>query len=98
MHGLNGNEATRGRGDFLPRDLDVRLGPGPVFAYEWLTTTRRWQLYALRALFVSLILAGMMFIWQIELSRVNQSQTVSIQQLAEYGEQFYSTIVSIELT
>ena len=24
------------------------MGPGPVFVYEWLTTTRRWQLYALR--------------------------------------------------
>jgi ABC-type transport system involved in multi-copper enzyme maturation permease subunit len=76
----------------------VRLGPGPVFAYEWLTTTRRWQLYAVRALFVTLILAGMMFIWQVELSRTNHSQTVSLQQLAEYGERFYSTIVSIELT
>ena len=31
----------------------VRLGPGPVFAYEWLTTTRRWQLYAMRAGFVA---------------------------------------------
>ncbi len=76
----------------------MRLGPGPVFAYEWLTTTRRWQLYALRALFVGLILAGMMFTWQVELSRTGQGQTVSLQQLAEYGERFYSTIVSIELT
>ena len=76
----------------------MRLGPGPVFAYEWLTTTRRWQLYALRGLFVGLILAGMIFIWQVELSRTGQGPTVSIQQLAEYGERFYTTIVSIELT
>ena len=33
------------------KDFEVRLGPGPVFAYEWLTTTRRWQLYAVRATF-----------------------------------------------
>ena len=32
--------------------MGSRLGPGPVFVYEWLTTTRRWQLYALRAGFV----------------------------------------------
>ena len=41
-----------------------RLGPGPVFAYEWLMTTRRWQLYAVRAGFVGAILVGMMFVWQ----------------------------------
>jgi len=76
----------------------VRLGPGPVFAYEWLTTTRRWQLYALRAGFVGAILVGMMFIWQMELSRTGPAQTVSLQQLAVYGERFYTTIVSIELT
>jgi ABC-type transport system involved in multi-copper enzyme maturation permease subunit len=76
----------------------VRLGPGPVFAYEWLTTTRRWQLYALRGLFVGLILAGMIFMWQVELSRTGQGPTVSLQQLAEYGERFYFRIVEIELT
>ena len=36
---------------------------GPVFAYEWLTTTRRWQLYALRVLFVGAILIGMIVVW-----------------------------------
>jgi hypothetical protein len=25
---------------------------GPVFVYEWLTTTRRWQIYAVRSLFL----------------------------------------------
>ncbi len=28
------------------------LGPGPVFVYEWITSARRWQPYALRSLFV----------------------------------------------
>src|SRR5436305_1703900 len=31
-------------------------GLGPVFAYEWLTASRRWQSYALRALLVLLLL------------------------------------------
>ena len=42
--------------------MPTRLGPGPVFVYEWLTTSRRWQLYALRALFVGAILIGLAFI------------------------------------
>ena len=29
-----------------------RRGPGPVFVYESIVATRRWQLYALRFLFV----------------------------------------------
>jgi ABC-type transport system involved in multi-copper enzyme maturation permease subunit len=76
----------------------VRLGPGPVFAYEWLTTTRRWQLYALRAGFVGAILIGMMFVWHNSNQFANPGRTVTIQTLARYGENLYETIVSIELT
>jgi ABC-type Na+ efflux pump permease subunit len=76
----------------------MRLGPGPVFAYEWLTTTRRWQLYALRAGFVSVILAGMMLVWQNVRGSSKPGQPVSIQTLASYGQSFYLTVVSIELT
>ncbi len=74
------------------------MGPGPVFAYEWLTTTRRWQLYALRAIFVSSLLIGMMVVWHFTSRRESPGQTVSIETLASYGEEFYLTIVSIELT
>ena len=45
--------------------MQTRLGPGPVFVYEWLTTSRRWQLYALRAVFVGAILVGMIFVSRI---------------------------------
>jgi ABC-type transport system involved in multi-copper enzyme maturation permease subunit len=76
----------------------VRLVPGPVFAYEWLTTTRRWQLYALRALFVGTILIGMIFVWRSSTRLANPTQTVSLQTLASYGEDLYETVVSIELT
>jgi ABC-type transport system involved in multi-copper enzyme maturation permease subunit len=76
----------------------VRLGPGPVFAYEWLTTTRRWQLYALRAGFVAAILIGMMFVWHNSNRLAPRGQIVSIQTMATYGENLYETIVSIELT
>jgi ABC-type transport system involved in multi-copper enzyme maturation permease subunit len=76
----------------------MRLGPGPVFAYEWLTTTRRWQLYALRAGFVGVILVGMMLVWSSMVRYSDSEETVSIQSLAMYGESFYVTIVSIELS
>ena len=31
-------------------------GLGPVFAFEWLTTARRWQTYAMRSATVLLLL------------------------------------------
>ena len=34
--------------------MNIRwIGPGPVFGYEWTTSTRRWQSYGSRSLFVS---------------------------------------------
>jgi hypothetical protein len=70
----------------------VRLafGPGPVFVYEWLMTTRRWQLYALRAGFLAVILAGMSLAWP--------NQNVAIQTMAHFGESLFETIISTELT
>jgi len=82
----------------LGLNVRARLGLGPVFAYEWLTTTRRWQLYALRVVFVSALLIGMMIVWQTSPYRDKQGQTVSIETLASYGQAFYLTIVTIELT
>jgi ABC-type transport system involved in multi-copper enzyme maturation permease subunit len=75
-----------------------RLGPGPVFVYEWLTTARRWQLYGLRALFVGAMLIGMMIVWQRTTRDNRPDQTVSIQQMANYGQSLYFTIVTIELS
>ena len=78
--------------------MRLRLGPGPVFVYEWLTATRRWQLYTLRAAFVSAILVGMIVVWHNMLRFDRPGQTVSIQQMARYGEALYSAVVTIELT
>jgi ABC-type transport system involved in multi-copper enzyme maturation permease subunit len=76
----------------------VRVGAGPVFTYEWLVTTRRWQLYALRTAFGSIILLGMMFAWHSVERSTHSDETVSIQVLARYGESLYATITSIELS
>ena len=75
----------------------MRLGPGPVFEYEWLTTTRRWQLYGLRAGFVSLILAGMVFIWRADPGSRGAGPANLRNDEARYGKNLYLTIVSIEL-
>jgi ABC-type transport system involved in multi-copper enzyme maturation permease subunit len=74
------------------------VGLGPVFVYEWLTATRRWQGYALRAGFVGLILAGMMIVCRNERMLGGPARTVSIQQLASFGEALYGVIAAVELT
>ena len=76
----------------------MRLGLGPVFAYEWLTTTRRWQLLSLRAGFVGVILVGMMFVWQNSDRFPTPARPFPFRTLATYGESLYKTVVSIELT
>ena len=73
-------------------------GPGPVFAYEWLTTTRRWQLYALRGGFVSLLLIGMIVAWRSAQSRMPLGAIPSIQTLATYGQQLFLATATIELS
>lgn len=80
------------------RNPHVHSGLGPVFEYEWLTTTRKWQPYALRALFVTAILIGMIVVWNNSNRFANPTQTVSLQMLARYGESLYEAVVSIELS
>src|SRR5262245_61191569 len=67
---------------------------GPVFAYEWLTASRRWQGYALRSLLVLLLLLGLSGVW---LGSHEGTGELSIQQLAEIGRGFYAVTTLIEL-
>lgn len=69
-------------------------GPGPVFAYEWLTASRRWQGYALRSLLVLLLLLGLSAVW---LGNQDGTGEVSIQKLAEIGQGFYAVTTLILL-
>src|SRR3954452_18814269 len=62
-------------------------GPGPVFAYEWLTASRRWQGYALRSLLVLLLLFGVSAVW---LGGHDGAEGLSVQQLSEIGRGFYA--------
>src|SRR3954453_1792940 len=62
-------------------------GLGPVFAYESLTASRRWQGYALRSLLVLLLLRGLSGVW---LGSQDGAGELSIQQVAEIGRGFYA--------
>ena len=69
-------------------------GLGPVFAYEWLTASRRWQGYALRSLLVLLLLLGLSAVW---LGSHDGAGELSIRQQAEIGRGFYAVTTLILL-
>jgi ABC-type transport system involved in multi-copper enzyme maturation permease subunit len=59
-----------------------------------MTTARRWQVYAGRALLVTGILLGLTLVW---LERFQGRQFTTFQQLAEVGSTFFYTIMAVEL-
>jgi ABC-type transport system involved in multi-copper enzyme maturation permease subunit len=69
-------------------------GLGPVFAYEWLTASRRWQGYALRSSLVLLLLLGLSGVW---LGSHDGAEELSIQQVAKVGRGFYAVTTLIVL-
>jgi ABC-type transport system involved in multi-copper enzyme maturation permease subunit len=78
--------------------MPVRFGPGPVFIYESIAAARRWQLYALRSLFVLGLLAGMGLAWNTTaVQRGPSAGGVTISQLAALGETFYFAIATVQL-
>jgi ABC-type transport system involved in multi-copper enzyme maturation permease subunit len=74
--------------------VSARLGTGPVFAFEWLSGSRRWQGYALRSVFVVLLLVGMGVV-----AYANGFGNIrpSIRGLASTGTKFSYTLVGIQL-
>src|SRR3954470_7129139 len=76
-----------------------RWGLGPVFAYEWLTAARRWQTYALRALFLLVLLAAVAVVWwgQRDNSRRSGAPQMSRQEYARFGEELAVGFVGTEL-
>lgn len=72
-----------------------RWGPGPVFVFEWLMASRRWQMYAARSGFVALVLVALCLVWKEHVDPPNISAT---QALAAVGEQFFYALTSTALT
>ncbi len=73
----------------------LRPGLGPVFDYEWLATSRRWQWYALRSVFAGMLLAALLLI----LSRTaSPFGGMSIHETAKLGESFFIAVIGTQLT
>src|SRR5687768_6358581 len=68
-------------------------GPGPVFALELLTASRRWQTYAARSAFVAVQLAGLGAVWL----EVAGRGPVSVREQAEVGRRFYHALAAMQL-
>jgi ABC-type transport system involved in multi-copper enzyme maturation permease subunit len=73
----------------------MRFGLGPVFAYEWLTTSRRWQVYATRALFVSALLCALFVVWWKSVAGLSSP---SLKSQADVGVNFFYAIIGTQLT
>ena len=66
-------------------------GLGPVFAFECMTATRRWRLYAGRVLFVLILMIGLSIIW------APSGQTFRADEMADLAARFLLAVVSIQL-
>src|SRR5262249_59999341 len=73
--------------------MGQRWGAGPVFTYEWLMASRRWQMYALRAVVIALLGVGLTIVWW----KKTHGQPLTISSLAATGESFFYTLVGIQL-
>jgi ABC-type transport system involved in multi-copper enzyme maturation permease subunit len=69
-------------------------GPGPVFTFELLTASRRWQVYALRSAFVAGLLAGLAVVWS---GSVSGRSLESIRMQAEVGRRFHRAMAASQL-
>ena len=78
-----------------------RWGPGPVFVYESIVATRRWQFYALRFLFVLGLLTALAMGWYVTGSMSQfagpNAGGLTMRQLAVLGQYFYYAIATTQL-
>ena len=71
-----------------------RIGLGPVFAYERIAASRRWQGYALRSLFLLALLAALILVWE----RTNGSAPASaISYYTELARSVFIGVVGTQL-
>ena len=72
--------------------MKLRWGLGPVFAFESLTAARRWQTYALRSLYVAVLLAGLTLTWGPSDRTIH-----SLAEAATIGRTFLQTVILAQL-
>ncbi len=75
----------------------MRLGTGPVFAYEQLTAARRWQTYGLRVLGVGCLLAAMTGIASSQHSLFQELRIQSPSEYSALGSSYFYAIMGVEL-
>ncbi len=72
--------------------MRMRWGLGPVFAFESLIAARRWQVYALRSIYVGLLLVGLTLTWGPSDRTIN-----SLAEAAAIGRLFLLTVIAVQL-
>ncbi len=74
-------------------------GMGPVFAFESLLNARRWQVYAGRSCFVSVLLVGMVIVWFGESNGpVPVTVNPTFQQMAKIGQGFFYALAGVQIS
>jgi ABC-type transport system involved in multi-copper enzyme maturation permease subunit len=73
----------------------MRWGLSPVFIYECLANSRRWQTYASRAAGVAILLVA---IASIAMTRRTVDPTRQWREYAELGQAYFYAIIGVELT
>jgi ABC-type transport system involved in multi-copper enzyme maturation permease subunit len=74
--------------------MSTHVGLGPVFAFEWLTNSRRWQIYFGRSLFVAGLLSALVVVWRAE---VADKPMATIKSQALVGQSYYYAVVGTQL-
>src|SRR5258708_2347788 len=79
----------------MEKGLPMSLPPllGPVLAYEWRISSRRWQTYALRSAFVALLGVVLAVVWMHQVS----GRVQTLRALADTGEFFFCALVGTQL-
>jgi ABC-type transport system involved in multi-copper enzyme maturation permease subunit len=72
----------------------LRWGLGPVFVYESMRTSRRWQLYAGRSFFVGVLLIALFAVW---LQEVQSNPVPTLKSQARVGEKFFYGLIGTQL-
>jgi hypothetical protein len=70
----------------------MRSGLGPVFLYECLANSRRWQTYAIRSIGIVLLLVA---IATIAMSRPWTYQVNAWRLFAELGELYFYAVIGV---
>ena len=73
----------------------LRLGLGPVFAFEWIAGSRRWQWYAMRTLFAGMLLAALIVVFSRSAAPPGG---MTSRDLAKLGENFFIAVIGTQLT